>query len=310
MSDDDDRTASLMTPAKLAQLKVRPQASATSAGAWLDQLAADAGSGHIQRLLDLRRQLLALVEDAQPTGAATGGTQLAAALGAVDFSLLQPRGWLARATGKGKEAAAGFRDQCDACTRAGEALAGELRTLQRRQQAQASVLARTVAEGEAEVRAVEKIMDQGARWLQDMRGQLKARESAGGDAATLQKIAEDTRRCELLVARLKQLRAADAAAAQAVEHCKALAARSTALATSLQQVLEGGWKDVARRLDALADQAAEGAAPDAVEACRKAVPGLAEALRQAGSDAQALQSQEQALARELAALQEPLQAAA
>ena len=64
MSDDsdDDRTASLMTPAKLAQLKVRPT-PATSPAAWLDQLAADAGSGHVRRLLDLRQQLEAQLRE-------------------------------------------------------------------------------------------------------------------------------------------------------------------------------------------------------------------------------------------------------
>jgi hypothetical protein len=309
MSDDDDRTASLMTPAKLAQLKVRPQPLASPA-AWLDQLAADAGSGHIRRLLDLRRQLLALLEDPQHATPGNTGTQLAGALGALDFSLLQPRGWLARATGKGKEAAATVRAQCAACMRAGEALQGELRNLQRRQQAQGGALVRTVAECETEVRAIEKIMDQGARWLQDMRGQLKAREAAGGDAATLGKIQEDTHRCELLVTRLKQLRAADAASVQAIEHCRALGTRSAALAASLQQALEGPWKEAARHLDALSEQAEEGPAAEGVQACRGAVALAVEALQRTGADAQALQSQEQALAGELAALQDPLQAAA
>ena len=308
MSDDDDRTASLMTPAKLAQLKVRPQPAASPA-AWLDQLAADAGSGHIQRLLELRRQLLALVEDPQYASAGTGSAKLAAALEAVDFALLQPRGWLARATGKGKEAAASFRAQCDACSRAGEALAGELRILQRRQQAQAGGIVRTVAECETEVRAIQKIMDQGARWLQDMRGQLKARQAVGGEPATLQKIEEDTRRCELLVTRLKLLRVADAAAVQALEHGRGLATRVAAVATALQQVLEGPWKDAARRLDALSERAADADA-EAVQACRKAVLPAVEALQRAGAEAQALQTQEQALAQELAALQDPLQAAA
>jgi hypothetical protein len=224
--------------------------------------------------------------------------------------LLQPRGWLARATGKGKESAGAFRAQCEACSRAGTTLATEVRTLQRRQEAQAGALARTAADCELEVRAVEKIMDQGARWLQDMRGQLKAREAAGGDAAALQKILEDTHRCELLVARLKQLRAADAAAAQAVEHCKALAPRAGALAASLHQALEGGWKDASRRLEEIAEPVGDGPDADAVQACRKALPPVVQALQQASADAEALQAQEQALAGELAALQEPLQAAA
>jgi hypothetical protein len=309
MSDDDDRTASLMTPAKLAQLKVRPAAAASPA-AWLDQLAADAGSGHVRRLIDLGRQLQAQVGEPQYAGAAQASSAFAQALDEVDFSLLQPKGWLARATGKGKEAATAFRAQGDGCSRAADALARELRALQGRQQ-QAQAIERTLMECEVEVRAIEKIMDQGARWLQDMRGQLKAREAAGGDAATLQKIQEDARRCELLVTRLKLLRNASSAALQAIEHCKAPGPRRAALATALQQVLEGGWRNAGRELDVLADQALAGAAPDPASAdrTRAELPRLRDALRQAADEAGALQQQGQALAAELAALQEPLQAA-
>ncbi|HET8744243.1 MAG TPA: hypothetical protein VFM98_01460 [Ramlibacter sp.] len=306
---DDDRTASLMTPARLAQLKVRPTPAASPA-AWLDQLATDAGSGHIRRLLDLRGQLLALLQGLSAATAGQAATELAAALGEVDFTLLQPRGWIARATGKGKEAAATFQARCDRCAQAGERLAAELRALQRQQQERAGPLERTALECEVELKAIEKIMDQGARWLQDMRNQLKAREAAGGDAATLQKIQEDSRRCELLVARLKQLRAASGATQPAIEHCKALPQRGAALAASLQQALEGGWKDASRRLDRLCEQAGGGTAAEGAEALRQSLPALADALQQAAGDAQALQSRVQAAATELTALQEPLQAAA
>ncbi|GAB3773311.1 hypothetical protein GCM10028796_45630 [Ramlibacter monticola] len=308
MSDDDDRTASLMTPARLAQLKVRPTPAA-SPSAWLDQLAADAGSGHVRRLLDLRRQLETQVGDPQYAAAGQACAELAAALVELDFSLLAPKGWLARATGKGKEAAAAFRGQAARCGRAGDALAKEVRALQQRLQAQAPALERSVVECEVEARAIQKIMDQGARWLQDMRNQLKARGAEGGDAAALEKIEEDTRRCELLVERLKRLRTADAAAVKMVEHCKAAAPRRAALAASLQQ-LDAGWKEASRQLDALAELA--GTPPDAakLDAARQGLRRLGEALGQGAADANALQSQDQALGHELAALQEPLQAAA
>ena len=52
-ADEQDRTASLMTPAKLAQFKPKP---AASPAAWLDQMAADAGAINMLRLSELRRQ--------------------------------------------------------------------------------------------------------------------------------------------------------------------------------------------------------------------------------------------------------------
>lgn len=310
MSDDTDRTASLMTPAKLAQLKMRP-APAASPAAWLDQLAADAGSGHVRRLSDLRKQLETQVREADCAGVRSACSSLAGALGKLDFALLQPKGWLARATGKGKEAAAEFASRYEHSLRAGEDLADELRGLQRKHQVQGGAVERTVLECEVEIRALDKIMEQGARWLQDMRNQLKAREAAGGDAATLQKIAEDTNRCELLVTRLKQLRIANSAAQNVVEQCRAVAARRVALLESLQKTLDGDWKSGQRKLAAVAEQAtATGSAEEGVDEARRAQEKLTVVLQQAAADCAALQTQDQSLVEALAGLQQPLQAAA
>jgi hypothetical protein len=307
---DDDRTASLMTPAKLAQLKVQPRPVA-SPTAFLDQLAADAGSGHVRRLLELRGQVEAQLQEPQAAEVAASARSLVDALENLDFSLVQPKGWLARATGKGKEASAGFTSQFDRILKAGEDLADEVRTFQRKQQAQAAALERSVVEVDVEVRAIEKIMDQGARWLQDMRTQLKSREAAGGDAGVQQQIREDTARCELLVVRLKQLRAAISATQQAVEKCKALASRRTALQQSLQQVQDTEWKAWEKRVAPIAEQVtASGGASEGVDGARRAQQELQAAMQQAVGDCEALQVQAQAASDEFAALQEPLQAAA
>ena len=58
MDSQEDRTASLMTPAKLA--KVAASASAAVApGQFLDRMAADVGHQHLQRLGELRHDLRA-----------------------------------------------------------------------------------------------------------------------------------------------------------------------------------------------------------------------------------------------------------
>ncbi len=310
MSDDNDRTASLMTPARLAQLRARP-APAASPAAWLDQLASDAGSGHVRRLLDLHRQLAAPLQetDAAPLRRAVSG--LLAAVEGLDFALLQPRGWLARATGKGKAAAATFGGQVARAERASEDLAEALRDLQRRQQAQGALVERTALEFDVEVRAIEKIMDQGARWLQDMRNQLKARETAADAAAERQKIEEDTRRCELLVARLKQLRVAAVAAQDVVAQCRAAVARRLALLRQLHELAAAQGPSCEREWAALVQEgAAGGCARDRVDAARQAQRAFAGKLRQADADGAALLAQEQGLAQALAAAQQALQAAA
>jgi hypothetical protein len=308
--DDDDRTASLMTPAKLAQLKVAPKAAASPA-AWLDQLATDAGSGHVRRLIDLRKQLEGQVAEASYAEVRGALEALAGQAGQLDFSQLQPKGWLARATGKGKEQAAGFMAQYERTAKAGEDLKDDVRALQRSVQAQGTAMERTLTELGVELKAIEKIIDQGARWLQDMRNQLKAREALGGDAAALKAVQEDEARCELLVGRLKQLRTASSAAQQAAERCRQQAGRRSTLLERLQQALDGEWTAWQRALAPVVKEARAGAAvTQGVDGARKAEQDLQTCATQAGEDCGQAQSQEQALVAELAALQEPLQAAA
>ncbi|MBK6004612.1 hypothetical protein JJB11_00795 [Ramlibacter ginsenosidimutans] len=307
---DDDRTASLMTPARLAQLKVRPQAAA-SPTAWLDQMAADAGSGHVRRLLELRQQLETVVRagegELRPLATACQG--LHDALERVEFAQLQPRGWLARATGKGKQAASAFAQQVERVQRAAEDLHDDVKDLLRKQSAQAAT-DRMLLEFGAEVRALEKIMEQGTRWLQDMRNQLKVRMAAGGDPAVQQQVQQDNARCELLVERLKVLRTVVSATQRAMERARAALAGRGALLASVQQLLDGEWKAVRQKIAVVAKAAGSGPASEDVDRAGRARKGLQGLLQQAGQDCGAAQANEQAAADELAALQGPLQAAA
>jgi hypothetical protein len=300
-----------MTPARLAQLKVRP-APAASPAAWLDQLAADAGSGHIRRLVDLRRQLEGQVAEARFDAVLVALQALAQQAGRLDFAQLQPKGWLARATGKGKEQAAEFLAQYDRTRKCGEDLQDDVKALQRAQVAQGTALDRTLLEFDVELKAIEKIIDQGARWLQDMRTQLKSREALGGDEAALKAMKEDEARCELLVARLKQLRGASSAAQQVLEQCRQQSAQRSSLAERLQQALEGEWKTWQRKLEPIAQAARAGAsgAAEGADGAHAAERDLRQCAEQAAEDCARVQAQQQALGAELAALQEPLRAAA
>ena len=310
-ASDDDRTASLMTPAKLAQMKVRP--AAASPAAWLDQMAADAGSGHVRRLVELRQQLEAQVRaregDFRPLAASCQA--LHDALAQIDFSLVQPKGWLARATGKGKEAAAAFSSRHDKAHGAGEDLADEVKALQRRVATQGNTADKLLLEFDTELRALDKIMEQGARWLQDMRNQLRTRQADSPDAAAQKQIDEDNRRCELLVERLKVLRTVTTGTQQVLERCRAgNAARAEAL-SALQQVLEQDWKPAAQKLAAVAQQVeGGGAASQGVEDARGAAQAVQSAVQQAAQDCGSVQALEQGAADELAGLQATLQSAA
>lgn len=304
MSQDDDRTASLMTPAKLAQLK--PKAAVTPA-AWLDQLASDAGVLHVRRLAELRGQLETQAGSRNPAKAAAALDGMGEALQEMDFGLLQSsRGWLARATGKARTAGAEFGQQYERCTQAGATLKEEVKALQARQQAQASATERTLVEFEVEWRALEKILDQGARWLQDMRNQLKTRQPA--DEAGRRQLHEDAARCELLLVRLKALRAVSTAAQQAHEQARASTTRGTAVLQSLQELAGPQYKAWETAVAPLAAGAANPPQRE-LERGTEAHKELRKAAEHAAGSCAQLREQEQALGASLSALGEQLRAA-
>lgn len=308
--DDEDRTASLMSPAKLAQMASRPKAPVSPA-AWLDKMATEAGHQHISRLAELRAdlQLQATRRDFSPLASDIAG--VAERLPKLDFGLLQQKaGFLARLSGKNKSSVAEFATQYDRIEESLEKFAAQARALQVKQGEQASRTDIALLEFEVEYRAVEKIIDQGARWLQDMRGQLKEREAQGGDDAAKRQIQEDAQRCELLVARLKLLRALTTAAHQCYEQALATATRRAGLVQTLQANVGARARDWRARVVPLANAARDGEAPGlALEAPMDCHRDLQLGIKQAAADCAQMQEHEKALAASLEALAPHLQAA-
>jgi hypothetical protein len=305
--DNSDRTASLMTPAKLAQVKPKGPASPA---AWLNQMASDAGHQHVRRLIELCRDVQAQTQ-AQQGGAASLASKLGhlgEALPRLDFGLLQTRGWWARTTGKSRTAGAEFARQFEDIEAVAKALVSQGQAVQKAQQDQLPAAERALLEVEVEFRAIEKIMDQGARWLQDMRNQIKERQTATADAATLQQASDDAARCDILVARLKALRAASSAVQQAHQQAQATAARRVSLGKLLQQVATEAkaWQ---ARVSALASVAGGGnsaslSLDEAMETHRE----LQLRIKQAMTDCGQLQAQDMALAESLGAMGAQLEA--
>jgi hypothetical protein len=248
---DSDRTASLMSPARLAQMK--PQAKVTPA-AWLDQMAADAGHQHVRRIGELAEVLQEQATSSELSALASQLERLSGALPALDFSLLEPQGWWARKTGKAGGSAE-FATRFEQAAQAAQPLASLAAALRQEQQADCAIADRALVELQVESQAVEKIIDQGARWLQDMRTQLKARQAAATDLRTQQQLLEDSARCDILVARLKLLRALCNAAAQVHAQARANADRRLAFAQALEQSVAADVKDWHGRISVLASAA-------------------------------------------------------
>ena len=310
MKDDEDRTASLMTPAKLAQVANRPKA-AVSPDAWLDKMASDAGQAHVLRLAELRADLQVQATKRIDASLAKDLDSVADVLSRLDFGVLQQKGgFLARLSGKNKSAVAEFAAQFDTIEEALGALAQRGKSLAGKQGDPASGMDKTLLEFEVEFRGVEKIIDQGARWLQDMRVQLKAREAQATDDAARAQLRLDAQRCELLVARLKLLRALSTASHEVHQQAQAAAARRASIAQSLQGTVASRVKDWRGRVTPLANAARDGDLPGlSLEGPMDSHRELQLAIKQAIADCGQLQSHETALATSLDALGAPLQAA-
>ncbi len=298
---DHDRTASLMTPAKLAQ-QFAPKAAASPA-AWLDQMAADAGYAHVRRLGELCDEMRTQAgrRDFESVIAELG--RLAEALPHLDFGLLQTRSWWARTTGKSRSSGAEFAAQFEQIEQATQALAAAAQALQKQQQEQGTAGELSLLELEVEFRAIDKILDQGARWLQDMRSQLKARQAAATDEQARQAIKEEAARCEILVARLKLLRAVSSSAQSAHQQAQAAAGRRGALLQLLQQALASDVKAWQSRLSVLAASAGDKDSPAlSLEGPMESHRELQLCVKQAIADSAQLQAQEKAMAESLDAL--------
>jgi hypothetical protein len=288
---------------------VKPRGAANPA-AWLNQMAADAGHSHVKRLAELCKDLHAQAgrRDFSPLAGDLG--QFAAVLPQLDFGLLQSQGLLARLKGKHRTAGAEFAAQYQRIDEAARALAERTRGLQQKQGEQVGGTDITLLEFTVEVQALEKIIDQGARWLQDMRNQLKVRQAAQNDEAARRQIEDDEARCELLVARLKALRALSTAAQQVHQQAQATAARWAALVQMLQQALASDVKDWRNGVSALASSVEGGVTPGLnLENPMESHRDLQLCVKQAIADCGQLQAHEAELAAGLAALGEQLAAA-
>ncbi|WP_298933021.1 hypothetical protein [uncultured Ramlibacter sp.] len=303
---DSDRTASLMTPAKLAQVS-RPKA-AVSPAAYLDRMAADAGHMHLHQLAQLRGVLETHARARDPAPIAKELAQLAKTLSDLDFALLEARGWWARTTGKGRSTSGEFAAQVEQIDATAQALALQVQKLHKRQQAEAVATERTLVEFEVECRAIDKLVEQGARWLQDMRKQLQERSAAATGEQSQQQLREDAGRCDILIARLKLLRDVVAAAQAVHEQARGTAAQRATVLQMLQQVLASDVKAWQGRMPALAAQAAQGK-PPSLEGAMETHQELQLCIRQCIADGETLRAQEDALAAALAGFGRLLDAA-
>lgn len=297
-----DRTASLMTPGKLAQVDRSKAPVAPSV--WLDRMAADAGHLHVQRLAELAGVLQTHAGARRHGAVLAGMDEMLQALPQLQFDQLQARGWWARTTGKGKSAGAQFAAVFDSVDTLAAGLGAQMEGLAKNAQAEAAATDRALVEFEVEYRALDKVVDQGARWLQDMQSQLKARHAAAVDAPGQQQIRDDAARCEILVTRLKLLRDAIGRAQQS--HQQALAT-SVQRQASLRNIQACKLKEWRAGLSALSATVADGSAPESqVESALAAQAGLASGMAEAATALRELQEQERQLSDGLESLKREL----
>jgi hypothetical protein len=310
MDDDNDRTASLMTPAKLAQVAATAQAP-VSPSAFLDRMAADVGHQHVSRLAQLQKQLEHQGQLAPAEGLQAAVDKLVEKLGKMDFAPLEVKGFIANLTGKAKAAGAEFAYRVGKVDKAAQALADLVVPMQKEQATRDAAHERTMVEFDVEYKALDKVIDQGARWLQDMRNQLKTREADPSlDAAGRAQLAQDASRCEMLVGRLKSLRAAAAASQQAHDEARATAKRRIEVLQAATRLLNGEVAEWRHRLGVLAEAATEGNAEGPrIKQGQELTASMRARTEALQADCGQLCTHETTLQRQLAAMGEQLRAA-
>src|SRR3954470_18964172 len=140
----DDQTASLMTPAKLAQ--VSAGRAPVSPSAFLDQMAADVGHQHLKRLGELRRLLQDEAAGSSAAVVQPSVEQLAQALPQLDLRLAEPGGWWATLTGRNRNAAGQFAAAVDRIDEGARQLASGVAAAQKAQQPHAVAAERVLVE--------------------------------------------------------------------------------------------------------------------------------------------------------------------
>ncbi|MCW5649954.1 MAG: hypothetical protein KIS62_09425 [Ramlibacter sp.] len=309
--NDHDQTASLMSPSKLARIK--PQ-QPTSPGAWLDQMAADVGQLQVVNLTASQRALASQLRGGDLAAALAASVEaLQKSLQGLDFDLLQTRGWWARATGKARSAGTEFAGQVDEIGAALKVLSIQVSTAHKAQADSVSATERTLLEVEVEHRALDQMVEQGAKWLQDMRAQLQQRHAAAAgsnDPVAQQQVKADAARCEILVTRLKALRALGASAQQALTETREALARRATLMQLLGQALPATARNWNTRLSSLAASVSGGSdgASLNLEGPQDIHQQLQKLVSQALADCAAVQASEKALVGHLDALGQQLSA--
>ena len=301
--DESGRTASLMSPARLAQMKPR---AATTPAAWLTQMAADAGHMHVKRIGELGEFLLGNARLPGLAGFAKRLEKLAGDLPDLDLSLLESRGWWARTSGKGRSSGTEFAARFEEIDASVLAMATAAKALGAQQQADMTQVERSLVELEVEYGAMEKIIDQGARWLQDMRNQIKVRQAAASDPQAHRAVLEDSARCDILVDRLKLLRSLCNSCAPVPEQARSNIHRRGLLLQTLQQSFAPQVDDWHAMLAPVANAAADGKIPvESVQLPLDMHADLCEGVKTTLAACERMLAQEQDLIRTLTTLNSP-----
>jgi|JI6StandDraft_1071083.scaffolds.fasta_scaffold93045_2 hypothetical protein len=199
---DHERTAALMVPSKLAEMV--PVKKATP---WFDQPAAHVGEvqiDHLAATLDALR----VSHRSDSTGALEDALRnWQKQHDELRFDGLQIRGWWGRATGKSKSAGAEFAEQVARLVALQTHVDAQGSQFQDEIASRAAADEHVLIDAELDLRALDDLVEKGAKWLQDMQAELKKRHAAALDDAGRQGVRRDAARCEALVPRLKALRA-------------------------------------------------------------------------------------------------------
>ena len=244
MVQDPNRTASLMTPARLAQIQAN-EAEAPEAG--LAQPEVDTGSIQLTQLLRLQGliSVQAGARDYAPLSVQL--EKLADTLPQLDLALVQISGWWARTTGKSKKAADQLTDQCAQIAQCNQCVLEEIDALQKKMRGEASKTGRLLMELEMEHQALKGLIEKSLRWLGAQ--QIRLKELHAADSR--QQLSDEAAHCESLVLRMESLQTISTSTQQTLALIRTAASQRSALLQLCQHALVTDMTNWQKRVPAL-----------------------------------------------------------
>ncbi|TWO70638.1 hypothetical protein FN976_13850 [Caenimonas sedimenti] len=291
----------------------KPPATAGSLAGAAYRLLVTTSAGHVQQVAKLAADVASFAALGEDSRLPEAVETLQAGVDAMRLGAADPQtGWLARASGKDRDARGNVAAQCLQFESERDQVEAEAREVLGRWDAHAAAARRMLVEFVVEVQALERTLVTAAKLLRDMKRAMRKERTLADTGVAHLELQAMGERAEAIHARLRLYEAVPRTAHQVHRLAQDITSRRAALATVLQNDLTrhaDRFHERLQRLQAVAPGPARPAAGDALELAEEGRKNLQMWLAQTSSTCIRLQHLEHQAAHTIAKLRERAAAA-